>query len=661
MWDTLGADGILLYTSNFILFFLVGLTIMFFGICFRNIKLNRKAKFIIGLASSAPTLLFSFYIFGEKFSKWDTTGHILSNVLMIVLYVLAFLIAAFALAYTFLVFFKGDFGMAIPNVVIILFAAMCFAFGIKVSYGDYISSSQQKEIICFLTMVVYGGALLIWRPYITISVNVILFVSFYQLIMHAQQPDGRKPFNDGDLVNYITFLVAITAVSISVYHLRLKEAEKAESLAYLAHNDELTGLCNGPYFVKQTAEMIEENPSLAETHVIIFTNLAGLKAYNERRGFENGSRLLIDLGSKIKDAFPDGLCARQTDDHFLIFCKKEGYKKGLVDIVKWLNDYRAALVLHFSCGVYQPKKGEDIQLAIDKARYACSTIRSDRSKLYAEYDEKIDSDVHKREYVVNNLKRAIDEGWIRPYYQPVVWGKDGKLCGLEALARWVDPIYGLMPPYLFIPVLESTKLIHRVDRCILECVCRDIRRRIDEGKPAIPCSVNFSRADFDALNVLELLNGMTAKYNIPKDLLHVEVTESALTDADTLETMAETLNKLNDAGYSIWLDDFGSGYSSLNSLKDFHFDVMKIDLKFLEGFDENEKSRPLIDSVILMAKRLGMSTVCEGVETKGQYEFLRDAGCVRMQGYLFGKPYSYDDLEGMIEKGDYVISEDLTN
>jgi EAL domain-containing protein (putative c-di-GMP-specific phosphodiesterase class I) len=212
-----------------------------------------------------------------------------------------------------------------------------------------------------------------------------------------------------------------------------------------------------------------------------------------------------------------------------------------------------------------------------------------------------------------------------------------------------------MNPGQFVPVLEDTHLIHKLDTAILENVCRDIRDALDKKLPVVPISINFSRLDFKLMDAVSVLEETVKKYNVPKQLLHVEITESAL--IDDLGALNKAIARLREQGYALWLDDFGSGYSSFNVLKDYEFDVLKIDMKFLSGFNENEKSRTLIKSVIDMADDIGMKTLTEGVETEEEMTFLKDAGCGRLQGYLFGKHLPRETLLEDIAKGKYVISD----
>lgn len=244
----------------------------------------------------------------------------------------------------------------------------------------------------------------------------------------------------------------------------------------------------------------------------------------------------------------------------------------------------------------------------------------------------VDRDI--RDYVTEHLEEALENHWIQVYYQPVIRTLTGELCGLEALARWVDPQVGFLSPASFIPVLEQARLIHRLDAYVLEEVCRMLRERLDKNLCITPVSFNLSRYDFDSMDVFSVVENTRKKYSLPRDFLHVEITESTL--AQNAQLVHQALDQLREKGYEIWLDDFGSGYSSLNVLKDYQVDLIKLDMGFLRNF--TAKSRSIIASVITMAKDLGVKTLVEGVETKEQADFLAAMGCGRMQGYFFGKP-----------------------
>lgn len=253
-----------------------------------------------------------------------------------------------------------------------------------------------------------------------------------------------------------------------------------------------------------------------------------------------------------------------------------------------------------------------------------------------------------KKYLTDHIDRAISEGWIRVYYQPVVRAMSGALCGFEALARWQDPEQGLLSPAVFIPVLEKSKQITRLDLYVIREICRKMRQDMDAEKNILPVSFNLSRLDFLTCDIFQEVEQCVREWNIPRDLVHVEITESLLMqDEEVIENAVKAFHK---AGYQIWMDDFGSGFSSLNVLKDFEFDELKIDMVFLSRF--TKRSRNIITSVVDMAKKLGIQTLAEGVETREQFEFLKNIGCEKIQGYLFGKPEPYaDSLRHCREEG----------
>ncbi|MBQ9360598.1 MAG: EAL domain-containing protein [Lachnospiraceae bacterium] len=253
-----------------------------------------------------------------------------------------------------------------------------------------------------------------------------------------------------------------------------------------------------------------------------------------------------------------------------------------------------------------------------------------------------------KKYILDNLDRAISEGWITAYYQPVARTLTNEICGMEALARWIDPEYGMFPPDAFIGVLENAKLIHKLDSHIIHCICDDYARSMKEDDRIVTVSFNLSRLDFKLMDVHSVIEAEIREHKVPRDAFRVEITESMM-DSDE-ERMHEAIDRFWDRGFRVWMDDFGSGYSSLNVLKDYRFDTLKIDMVFLRDF--NARSREIVKSVVDMSKRIGVHTLAEGVETEEQLEFLRSIGCEKAQGYFIGKPMPYKEcLAYLKEKG----------
>ena len=256
-----------------------------------------------------------------------------------------------------------------------------------------------------------------------------------------------------------------------------------------------------------------------------------------------------------------------------------------------------------------------------------------------------------RRYITENIDRAIAEDWIKVYYQPVARTITGEICGMEALARWMDPEYGMFPPAAFIGVLEEACLIHKLDSCIIHKTCADYARSMAEDERTVTVSFNLSRLDFKLMDVHSVIEKEIRANKVPRDAFRVEITESMMDSDD--EHLHEAIDRFWERGFRVWMDDFGSGYSSLNVLKDYHFDTLKIDMVFLRNYDA--RSREIVKSVVDMSKRLGVHTLAEGVESKEQFEFLKSIGCEKAQGYYIGKPMPYDECRAYLKEKGFVM------
>ena len=253
-----------------------------------------------------------------------------------------------------------------------------------------------------------------------------------------------------------------------------------------------------------------------------------------------------------------------------------------------------------------------------------------------------------KKYITDNLDRAIAEGYIVAFYQPVARTLTGEICGMEALARWIDPEYGVIPPDGFIGVLEEEGLIHKLDCHIIHRICEDYAETMTADNRTVTISFNLSRLDFKAMDMHAFIEQEMKSHKVPEAAFRVEITESMM-DNDDIH-MHEVIDGFWDSGLRVWMDDFGSGYSSLNVLKDYRFDTLKIDMVFLRDF--NARSREIVKSIVDMSKRIGVHTLAEGVETEEQFLFLKNIGCEKAQGYYIGKPLPYKDcIDHLHERG----------
>ncbi len=526
-----------------------------------------------------------------------------------------------------------------------IYTTVCVGFGMYISYLDYLKGEQ---ILSFLTMILFVGCLVVWRPYISVVLLAVTFGGFYYIC------DKAMPATVATDVNMFTTFVAAVMISVGNYNQRLNEAEKADDLESISTHDELTGIYNMHHFRRHGQNMLKAACEKGKSLTFLYFDIENFKTYNERYGFLKGNELLVRMASYIKSEYSEGETARLSDDHFVVLIDDEEPQKKIDVLQKRLSDLEGETFLRIKAGIYRTdgmkKDGsgpEDISLLCDRARFAATSIKHESDKLYCIYDEKLHEQQLRKRYIISHLDSAIENGHIEIFYQPVIDAKKGSVCGLEALARWRDPQYGLLSPGEFIETLEEFRLIHKLDLHVIKLVCDDIRSAMSEKNKPLHVSVNLSRLDFDLCDIAESIIE-TAK-GIPRDLLVIEVTESTLNESKT--ELKKAMEKLRKEGFKIWLDDFGSGYSSLNVLKDYDFDVLKIDMRFLEDFGNSDNLRPILENIIRMAGSLNMHSLAEGVETKEEYDFLKDLGCDMVQGYLFSKPLMREELKTLLEGG----------
>ena len=555
--------------------------------------------------------------------------------------------------------------------VMYVFSAVCINFGIYISANGY---AKGEQMLAFLTMELFVVCLLVWRPVYGFLVLTSSYLIFYYRISGMIDLSTVGKFNgvidfstvkpglgDGIKINGFTMWLSTMLFCIANYNKTLSQAQKDEHLeeinSYLSRisiEDELTGIHNMVYFRAEGEKLLNYVTTDRENSIILFFDIENFKSYNDKYGFSEGNELLIKFAKHINEAFSGSLVARYSDDHFVVLTKQEGSNEIIARLSDRIKELQGEVQLTLKCGAYKPGSSDEISHACDKARFACNSVKKHYDRSYCLYDEDLEKRFTLRQYIVNNIDNAIANGYIKVFYQPVISTVDRSIIGFEALARWQDPNYGLLPPGMFIDVLEEYRQIHKLDMCIIELVCRDYRNARDHHEPFAPVSLNFSRLDFELCDIVGYLTETAEKYNVPKNYLDVEITESALTEQQSF--LQNAMKRLHSSGYSIWLDDFGSGYSSLNVLKDYQFDVLKIDMKFLNGFGDNERTKTILQNIVNLTQQLGMVSLTEGVETKEQFEFLGSIGCNKVQGFYFSKPVAYEDMKMKIASGELSVS-----
>ena len=385
----------------------------------------------------------------------------------------------------------------------------------------------------------------------------------------------------------------------------------------------------------------------------VFFNITNFHLYNATYGIEQGDRCLHRIAEILQKNFPGKLLTHLGADHFAVLADTADVTDRIEAACHEVQAFIANTNIDLKAGIRylsQPPADAPLNLAFDnEAALACKSIQKDATRHYAVYTNEMGRLHHLQNYVRENLNNALANRHIKVYYQPIIHALSGKICGFEALARWESPDYGLLSPAVFIPVLEEARLIDKLDRYIVERVAENLHDHIKQKRNILPISVNLSRIDFQLFDPAAFLEDVLHRYQLARHLLCLEVTENALVLRD--DAIRQGLRHLQQAGCKVWLDDFGSGYSSLNVLKDYRFHTLKLDMAFLHPF--TKESRTIVASIIRMAKELGIHTLAEGVETKEQAEFLRDIGCEKLQGFYYGRPlpgrdcYAYCRERGM--------------
>lgn len=408
--------------------------------------------------------------------------------------------------------------------------------------------------------------------------------------------------------------------------------------------DPITGLDLVAWFFAQTQKDHSFYPLHKST--ITFFNVMNFKTINQRFSYQGGNAYLCKFRDELKRLFEGETVLRAGADHLVVISlnlSPEEIAMRVAMLNKVMGNYEGGLRNQIKAGIYiadgTPQKPI---VMMDRASLACREVHGIFNKDYCVYDDALKNKYEQKQYVLDHFDEAFEKGYFHVYYQPVVRALTGKVCGYEALARWIDPVKGIIPPFIFIDVLEKVHLIHKLDAYIIEQACKDLRDDIDSGYAYEPISVNLSRLDFELSDVNKVVNDAVAKYDIPKEYLVLEVTESAI--ASDLTSLGDHIKEFRDEGYQVWIDDFGSGYSSFNNLQTYDFDFLKIDMNFLRNFDKTPKTKVILASIVDMAKKLGIHTLVEGVETQEQYEFMKKIGCELIQGYYFSKPLPLEEF-----------------
>ncbi len=430
------------------------------------------------------------------------------------------------------------------------------------------------------------------------------------------------------------------------------EVEYKHHLEQLVEYDDLTGLYTRRKFTQTVNTIILEDKkeTISGKYAVIYFDVQRFKAINDLFTKAGGDMLLIHIAESINKLLDKhGFACRIEADRFAIFIKLSGLrlKSFLDNLMEEIRSFNIIFDIECNFGVYVIKEHVAASVMIDRAILAQKTIKGKYQKTYLYYDDSLRTELITEQEVSGSMKKALENNQFVPYFQPQYDHGTGMLIGAEALARWNHPEKGIISPAVFVPIFEANGFIYSLDMYIFEYICKFIRKCIDNNIHVVPISTNFSRYDIFQEDFVEKLEVIRSRYSVPVKKIRIEITESAAAGGSSFTN--KIVKKLHKYGYVVEMDDFGSGYSSLNVLKDIGFDIIKLDMKFLSNRAGNKRGGIILTSIVNMAKWLKMPVIAEGVEELNQADYLRSIGCNYIQGYLYSKPLNEEKFFSLLE------------
>lgn len=432
----------------------------------------------------------------------------------------------------------------------------------------------------------------------------------------------------------------------SIIHLR----ENATMLN-LFQKDRTTGLLSKEYFCQQAEKILRSNPD--KTYDIICSDVENFKLINDAFGMQGGNKVLKTMGGicqKSTDSL-GGICSRFHADQFVSMIEHtEGYSDELYEALTAETREKCGISnIVIKWGIYQTGDRKiSVEQMCDWALQGARSIKGQYGRYYAFYDDKLRSEMLRDQAILDCMEEALEQGQFQVKLQPKYKAAGGLFTDAEALVRWCHPEWGMQSPAVFIPLFERNGFITKLDQYVWEKVCQLMQQWDKEGLEPVNISINVSRADVYNVNLVDTLLDLVKRYNIAPKRLHLEITESVYTESP--EDIIQNVTRLREKGFVVEMDDFGSGYSSLNMLNRMPMDILKLDMQFIRTEMEMPESRRTLRYIIGLAHWLNLSVVAEGVETKEQLEHLRNLGCDYIQGYYLAKPMDPADFEELFRQ-----------
>jgi diguanylate cyclase (GGDEF)-like protein len=432
---------------------------------------------------------------------------------------------------------------------------------------------------------------------------------------------------------------------------RIIELSEGRQLISAAESDRLTGLYNSNFFVEYCDRMFQYHPEMHMDAIVL--NIEQFHTINAMHGRDFGDEVLRSIGGEIAAMLgeTEGIASRNEADRFDIFCLPQPDYRALLDRFQArANSIAPSVNIHVRMGVMPWQAQVEPITLFDRARTACNMVRGDYQNPLMIYDEEMRLREIRNQRLLNDLRPAVEERQFQVYYQPKydIQCDPPRLASAEALIRWKHPELGMISPGDFIPLFEGNGLIGVVDSFVWREAAAQVAAWRDKYDFLLPVSVNLSRSDVFDPTLIDRLVKLVEDNALGYKYLKLEVTESAYTD--NAKKVLDVIRRLRERGFEIEMDDFGSGYSSLNMLSDMPIDVLKMDMKFIRNIETSETDRRLVSLILDIARYLRVDVVAEGVETEGQLAILKQGKCDLVQGYYFSRPLPPEEFEALIRR-----------
>jgi len=456
------------------------------------------------------------------------------------------------------------------------------------------------------------------------------------------------------LILMATAVLIFVSLAVGLAVSLIQKAQTKTKTYRHAYVDEVTGL---PTKAKHRQDVDEKLRAMRRDYAYVSIEVDNFTYIKEMYGYAYGNHILQRIAEGLKnEILPDELLSHTSESRFGILIQYDGdeeLRRRLLDVFHKVGqippneEVESVYTVTFTCGAYRIKSvGESAVKVRERANIAREEARRLFENNIEFYDEKLQQRRAEQEQFEYEMRQALEKEQFVVYMQPKYSAVKEEIVGAEALVRWEHPEKGLIYPNSFVPLFESNGFIEKIDYYILESVCKCIRSWLNEGVEPIVISVNLSRVHLYNADLVERLVEITDRYCIPHNLIEFELTETVL--FDELGQLINVMIKLKQAGFVLSMDDFGSGYSSLNMLKQLPVDILKLDKAFLDNFDADEtghKEKTIVSHIISMAKALDMEVLAEGVENKSQKDFLLSANCDMIQGYYYSKPMKLEHFD----------------